>query len=186
MYEVEVKARLRNRDAVVKKLQDLGCKFGEELHQIDNIFIPETMDFPPPIGTPVLRVRKQDDIYFFTLKISQGNRTDSIERELEIKDGEKMVEVLKLIKYKETVLVDKRRIKTNFKDMEIVLDTVKNLGEFIEVEKIVTTENKEDRKKIQEEFYSFLEILGVPKEDHIVDGKYDIMLSEIYKKLGVK
>jgi len=186
MYEVEVKSRLKNREVVIQKLKNFGCKFSEELHQIDHIFIPEGISFPPPIGVPVLRVRKQGDVYFFTLKISQGNRTDSLEREIEIKDGEKMIEILKLLKWKETIVVDKKRIKTNFKDIEIVLDDVKDLGEFIEAEKIVTNKNQDERKKIQEELYNYLETLGVRKEDHVVDGKYDIMLSKIYKKFGVK
>jgi len=186
MYEVEVKAYLKDREAVVKKLMNFGCKFSEELHQIDHIFIPEGISFPPPIGVPVLRVREQGDVYFFTLKISQGNRTDSLEREIEIKDGEKMIEILKLLKWKETIVVDKKRIKTNFKDMEVVLDSVKDLGEFIEAEKIVKNENQDERRKIQEGLYNYLETLDVRKEDHIVDGKYDIMLFQIYKKLGVK
>jgi adenylate cyclase class 2 len=186
MYEVEVKARLKNRKEVMKRLQDLGCKFGKVLHQIDHIFIPERLPFPPPIGTPVLRMREQGKKFFFTLKISQNNRTDSIEREIEITEGEKMIEILKLLKWQETILVDKKRIKTNFKDMEIVLDNVKDLGEFVEVEKIVTHADKEYRKKIQEGFYVFLEKIGIPKEDHVIDGKYDIMLHEIHRKLGVK
>lgn len=186
MYEVEVKAYLRNREEVKKKIESLGCVFGPELHQVDNIFIPEGLSFPPPIGTPVLRVRNQDGKYIFTLKISQGNRTDSIERELEISDGEKMIDILKLIKWQENILVDKKRIKTNYKDMEIVLDDVKNLGEFIEVEKIVTSEDAKERENIQKDFFDFLETIGVPTEDHIVDGKYDIMLSKIYEKLVIK
>ncbi len=186
MYEVEVKAHLKNRKEVMKKLQGLGCKFGKVLHQIDHIFIPAGLNFPPVIGTPILRVREQGKKYFFTLKISQNNRTDSIEREIEITEGEKMIEILKLLKWQETILVDKKRIKTNLKDMEIVLDNVKDLGEFIEAEKIVTDKNNENRKRIQEELYEFLETIGVAKKDHVVDGKYDIMLKEVYEKLGIK
>lgn len=182
MYEVEVKAHLKNRKEVAKKLKALGCKFGKELHQIDHIFMPEGTPFPSSIETPVLRVRRQNDTtYFFTLKISQGSRQDSLERELEIKDGIKMMEILKLLKWEENIIVDKKRIKTNFKDMEIVLDDVKNLGEFIEAEKIVTNENHDDKRQIQKELLAFLETLGVSKKDHVIDGKYDIMLYEKQK-----
>ena len=83
MYEVEVKAHLKNRQAVIKKLESLGCKFSKELHQIDRIFIPEGVSFPPPLNVPVLRVRNQNGLYLLTLKISQSNRTDSIEKEIE-------------------------------------------------------------------------------------------------------
>ena len=49
---------------------------------------------------------------------------------------------------KEFIAKNKRRIKTHLEDVEIVLDTVEHLGDFIEAEKIVTTENPEERKKI--------------------------------------
>jgi predicted adenylyl cyclase CyaB len=178
MYEVEVKAKLKDRQAVMKKLEDFGCKFSEELHQVDRVYFPEGFVFPPPIGTGILRVRKQNDKYFFTLKISQSGRQDSIEREMEITDGEMMIEIIKLLKYQEAPTVDKKRIKTKYKDMIIELDLVKELGEFIEVEKIVTHPDPEDRKKIQKELCEFLETLGVVKEDLLVNAKYDIMLFE--------
>ena len=183
MYEVEVKARLRDRESVTQKLLSLGCKFSEELHQVDYIFIPIREDFPPPLTVPVLRVRKQNNKRFFTLKISQSSRQDCIEREFEISDGDKMIEVLGFIGYKRVPIVDKKRIKTNFNNIEIVLDDVKDLGEFIEAEKIVKSEDKESRIKTQEELFDFLRTLGVEKEDHVIDGKYDIML---YNKLSRK
>jgi len=180
MYEVEVKMHLRNRKGVIKKLKDLGCTFGEVLHQIDYIFIPEDMSFPPPLDVPVLRVRKQNDIWFFTMKISMSNRQDCIEREMKIEDGEKMLEILKFLKYKLVPVVDKKRIKTKVGEIEVVLDEVKGLGEFLEAEKIVHTHDGEERKKIQEELLSFLGTIGVSREDQIINGKYDIMLFEKY------
>jgi len=181
MYEVEVKAKLRNRKIVLKKLENFGCKFGKELHQVDHIFLPKGTPFPSPFKTPVLRVRKQNNVYIFTLKISQSGRQDSLERELEISNGKMMMEIINLIGFKEFIPVDKKRIKTKLRDMEIVLDKVKGLGEFIEVEKIVTNKNPEDRKKIQKEIGAFIETLGVSKEDVLINGKYDIMLFEKQK-----
>ncbi|MEI8270244.1 MAG: class IV adenylate cyclase [bacterium] len=181
MYEVEVKMHLNNREAVIKKLKDLGCIFGEVLHQIDYIFIPEEVSFPPPLDVPVLRVRKENEKYFFTMKISMSNRQDCIEKELEIFEGEKMLEILKFLKYKQVPVVDKKRIKTKIREIEVVLDEVVGLGEFLEAEKIVHTHDGEERKKIQEELLSFLETLGIKREDQIVNGKYDIMLYEKYE-----
>lgn len=182
MYEVEVKARLRDRNAVIKKLNDFGCKFGEVLHQVDHIFNIEGETFPPPLNSPVLRVRKENNRYIFTLKISQSGRQDSLEKELEIGNGETMIEILKFLKWQETISVDKKRIKTKLYDIEIMIDEVKDLGEFIEVEKMVTHEKDKDRQKIQHELCDFLETLGVSKEDILMNHKYDIMLEEKYKK----
>jgi len=183
MYEVEVKAHLRNREAIIKKLKNLGCKFSEELHQVDYIFFREGIPFPPPLGVGSLRVRKQNDRSFLTLKIPQASRQDCIEREMEIMDGNMMIEILELLKWEKVPVVDKKRIKTNLNGMEIVLDTVKDLGEFIEAEKIVHAINPESRKKTQEELFDFLGTLGISKEDQVIDGKYDIML---FEKFGNK
>lgn len=184
MYEVEVKAKLKNREEIKQKLEALGCKFSEELHQEDHVFIEKDLQFPPPLFSNVLRVRKQNDKYFFTLKIPQEIRQDCIEREMEIGDGEMMMDILKLMKWQEVPTVDKRRIKTKLGDIEVVLDKVEHLGSFIEAEKIVTSENREDRVKVQDELFVFLETLGVNKEDRVIDGKYDIMLHEKLKSEG--
>ena len=178
MYEVEVKARLEDREAVIKKLESFGCKFGEELHQVDNIFTPDAGIFPPPKGTPVLRIRKENDKFILTLKINQTSRQDCIEHEVEIVQDKEMESIIKLLGFRDDVTMDKKRIKTKYKDMEIVLDTVKDLGEFIEDEKITMESDSSARKKIQEDLFEFLYTLGVKKEDIVVDGKYDIMLFE--------
>jgi predicted adenylyl cyclase CyaB len=181
MYEVEVKAHLRNRKAVIKKLESFGCKFSEELHQVDTIFLPEGKPFPEPLGTPALRIRRENDKTFFTLKITQTGRQDCIERELEIMDGDKMIEIVKLLKFYEIPSVDKKRIKTHVKDIEVVLDNVKGLGNFIEAEKIVTHADPEKRKKIQQDLFSFLYTLGIKEKDVVIDGKYPTMLWEKMK-----
>ena len=183
MYKVEVKAHLKNRKEVIKKLRIFGCKFSKELHQVDYIFAPKGTPYPLlPLGTTVLRVRKQNNVYFLTLKIPQSSHQDCVEREAEIKDGAMVVEIFKLMGWKNLPTVDKRRIKTKFKGIEIVLDKVKHLGEFIEAEKIVKHKKHEDRKKIQEELFNFLETLGISKKDRVIDGKYDIMLFEKLNK----
>jgi len=178
MYEVEVKARLNNREEVKKKLVDLGCVFSEELRQVDEIFTLTNLEFPPPKGTPVLRIRNQNNKHIFTLKINQSSRQDCIEREIEITNPEVWRDIFVLMGYKLNVVVDKTRIKTKYKDMEIVLDRVKDLGEFAEAEKMTDQNNPEERKKIQEDLFVFLETLGIKKEDRVIDGKYDIMLVE--------
>ncbi len=178
MYEVEVKAKLQNRAEVIKKLEALGCKFSEELHQVDDIYTPDTEIFPPPKGTPVLRIRQQNGVSIFTLKVNQSSRQDCIEHELKIDNKEEMEKIIKILGFKDDVTVEKTRIKTKYRDMEIVLDTVAQLGEFVEAEKMTDEPDPEIRKSIQEELYAFLETLGISKEDRVIDGKYDIMLWE--------
>lgn len=182
MYEVEVKAKLNNRKEVFEKLKSMGCVWSEELHQVDDIFTPVSTVFPPPKGEPVLRIRDENGKFILTLKINQTSRQDCIEHEVEVKDKVEMDKIIKLLGFRDDVTVDKKRIKTKYKDIEVVLDIVKDLGEFIEAEKVITEADPELRKKIQEELFDFLETLGVKKEDRVIDGKYDIMLLEKLNK----
>jgi len=158
----------------------MGCKFGEELNQKDYIFNPKGEKFPPTIGEPVLRVREENNKSILTLKINQTSRTDCVERELEIGDGEMMKQIILLLGFREDVTVEKKRIKTKYNDIEVCIDSVTRLGDFIEAEKITTNDNSEARKQIQKELMDFLVELGIAREDQVIDGKYDIMLFEKY------
>ena len=178
MYEVEVKARLNNREEVLKKLESMGCVWGEELHQIDDIFSKDSEISSYAKDRPVLRIRDENGKFVFTLKMDQSSKQDCIEHELEIGNKFEMEKILNILGFQTEVTVDKVRIKTKYNDIEVVLDTVKDLGEFIEAEKMTNEADPEARKKIQEELYEFLETLGVGKEDLVIDGKYDIMLLE--------
>jgi adenylate cyclase class 2 len=179
MYEVEVKAKLRDRNTVMKKLQDLGCKFSEEIHQVDDVFDPDPEIFLVPMGAVIaVRIREEGGKYVFTYKKDQLSNMDCIEHEVEILNKEEMEKIIKLLGFKYYVQVDKKRIKTKYKDIEVVLDNVKDLGEFIEAEKMTTEEDTEVRKKIPEELLVFLETIGVSRADHVVGGRYDTMLFE--------
>lgn len=182
MYEVEVKARLINRKEVFEKLQSMGCVWSEELHQIDDVFDPDPKILPVPAGVViVVRIREENGKYIFTYKKDQSSNMDCIEHEVEILNKEEMEKIIKLLGFKYYVQVDKKRIKTKYKDIEIVLDDVKGLGEFIEAEKMTSEDDPEIRKKIPEELLAFLEIIGVPRTDQVIGGRYDTMLFEKMK-----
>ena len=55
---------------------------------------------------------------------------------------------------------------------EISLDSVKNLGDFIEVEHIVDMDV--DSKKAQEDMWDFLSKLGIDQKDEVTRG-YDTL-----------
>ena len=69
------------------------------------------------------------------------------------------------------------RRKTKYKDLEICLDVVKDLGFFIEVEKM----SNDDPKIVREELQKFLFSLGIPPEDEVFYG-YDTLIFKKNKK----
>lgn len=176
MREMEVKARLHNRDSLIDRLISLGCSFSQPTVQHDRIFLPIGSEIPVDPGVNVLRIREQDGRCIFTLKQPMKNQLDCIERELEIDSSCEMIEICKLLGFYESSQVKKQRQKIKYNDLQICLDNVEGLGDFIEVEKI--TSDDEDSDIIQNELFNFLESLGVGKRDRVFDG-YDVLLAKL-------
>ena len=137
MREVEVKARVSDIKKIKEKLKKLGCKFSEPMIQKDRIYLHESIQFHEiSNGTVVLRIRDSNGKITLTSKIPLENELDCIEKELSINDGETMNDILEEIGFREVVKVVKKRIKCRHAGLEICIDEVDNLGQFIEVEKL--------------------------------------------------
>jgi adenylate cyclase class 2 len=170
--EIEVKAEVGDLNIVKIELEKIGCVFGDPIVQEDTIFVNFDTDFTKFMtDTNFLRIRKTKDKIFFTLKRPQSNELDSIEVETEISDADQMVEAIVHLGYHEAVKVCKTRTKTIYNDMEICLDEVREIGSFIEVEKITDGDGEE----VQDELFNFLETLGIKREDRVVNG-YDTLV----------
>ncbi len=172
--EVEVKARLKNREAVMKKLQDQGFVFGEPVTQEDTVYSERVGTLDDFMSNKIfLRLRtKNKTKTIFTLKRPLDKTLNKVEWETAVDSRDEMEHALFEMGYKKAVQVDKVRLTIHKELWEICIDEVKDLGDFIEVEKM--TEN-ESAKKIQDELYAFLDTLGIAKEDRVTEG-YDILM----------
>jgi len=172
--EIEVKARVADLGELTKKLEAMGVVLSEPIIQNDQTFIDESYGsydkFQP--GRNILRIRENNGKFIFTIKQSQSNELDSIERETEIAEPEEFREALLLMGYKPAVEIHKVRRKAKYKDYEICLDEVKELGSFVEVEKITDEKNAVE---VQNKLFEFLESLGVKREDRVTNG-YDTLI----------
>ncbi len=170
--EIEVKARVGDREVLLSKMGAIGCELSEPVIQDDSIFVnfdgPFT-DYKP--GTSFLRLRKSKGKVIFNLKQPQRNELDCIEHETEVVDPEQMRNILKYMGYHEAVRVHKKRQKAKYKEYEICVDEVEGLGSFIEVEKM----SDGDGEKVQEELFDFLKSLGVDPKDRVLQG-YDTLI----------
>jgi adenylate cyclase class 2 len=175
MKEVEAKAKIDSFDGVKKKLNDLGCEFSEPLVQDDKIYLPNGEDIGNPRkGLVAMRIRNSNGAHIFNMKIQRENDLDNTEYESEVSNPDAIDAMLKNLEYYVASHVNKKRIKCKYKDMEICLDEVKDLGSFIEAEKL--TED-EDSAKVQKELFGFLMSIGVKKENQVTKG-YDILMYE--------
>ena len=173
MKEIEIKAKLINREGVIEKLKALGCVFEPAITQEDTVYTKNTGSLKEFLGNDVyLRIRvKNNGKIFFTLKKNTAVKLVKIEHEVEISSKEEMHQALLLMGYREAVRVDKTRIITHYNGCEICIDDVKNLGSFIEMEKMA----EGDGEKIQEELFIFFESIGIKQEDRAFSG-YDILM----------
>ncbi len=187
MREIEVKAKVDSFDEIKKKLEDMGCVFSEPLVQHDIIYAEEGKEFlvEAKVGHRVVRLRRENGPLrqgvseasraIFNMKQQQSNELDSIEKETEVGDLDAMHAILLALGFRPEVEVKKKRLKTHYQEYEICLDEVEKLGTFIEVEKM--TADEIDAASVQEELFTFLESLGVKRDQEQKRG-YD---TQIYK-----
>ncbi len=181
MNEIEVKAKLKDREKLISHLQNnIGVEFHDTKYQKDVAFWPNDIKdiSTHALGRNFLRIREQETNglkkVIFTLKQPQTNQTDCIENEIEIKESdiEEMRSIINSLGYYEYVTIEKTRVTAKIRDIEICIDEVTNLGSYIELEKFAPGDQAET---VQKELYSMLESWGINKEDYVYDG-YDVLV----------
>ncbi len=127
---------------------------------------------PVPAGVNVLRLREQDGSCKITLKQPRANELDCLELEFRVEQPDQVLEMFKLLGFREFSVSQKTRVKGSWKGLEVCLDTVENLGEFIELEKLA---EKGEPVQIQKELFALLAQFGITDADQVHHG-YDILL----------
>ena len=145
------------------------------MEQEDVIYIPEhEPSIPVNPGVNVLRIRTQGEKILFTLKRSDvHNHLSKLEKELEISSASTMKEIIELLGYKEISRVSKQRQACMWGEFEICIDEVKNLGSFMEIEKITN----EEPEVVQKQMAEIVSSLGLNMKDQVFRG-YDILMLE--------
>lgn len=157
--EIEIKVKVEKIEKLQQFLKEHATFHGEK-RQIDEYFTPETADFMSvrPVNE-WLRLRDAEGKYTINYKLWHRDQTgkseycDEIETSIgEISQGQK---ILKALHFRSLVVVDKVRSVWTYQDFEIGIDTVQNLGTFIEIEYIGTDKNASP-KAIMAQMIDFL------------------------------
>lgn len=184
MREIEIKASVADRAVLMQKLQEASVTLGDPVTQRDQVF-----GLPNAVGggdnhAPWLRLRTETregaTKYVFTLKKSVTNQMDSIEHETEVTDPLEVIKIIEHIGFTPYSDSTKVRKKAQIDDIELCVDTVEGLGDFIEAEKL--TEENADYDTVAATLWMLLESLGVARDAQVTDG-YDVL---IRAKQGLK
>ena len=176
MKEIEIKAHLKDKNKLIKILNDFGCILSEPINQIDTVYtkiIGRLEDYLK--NDHFVRIRqKSDGKTIFTVKkpLSKMVLTKA-EHESEIKNHKEFENALFLMGYQIANKVIKNRQTTHYKEFEICIDEVDGLGTFIEIEKM----SDKDVDLVRVELNDVLQLLGISKDDEIYKG-YDILMIE--------
>jgi len=181
MHEIEIKAAVRDREAVLAKLTALGCTFGDPITQEDVVYAKKVDSIPEFVSNDLfLRLRTQNDgKVIFTVKHHEGRDANDptgvpIEYETEVGSAETIEQMLKLFGFNEAARISKSRRKCKYEKWELCLDEVEGLGSFIEAEQMASLEEAEAAQKAMIEF---LLSLGINESD-MPAQRYDIALME--------
>jgi adenylate cyclase class 2 len=149
--EVEIKVSLKNPKEVEAKLNSLA-KFIKEKKQVDEYFVPKHKDFfKERLVTEYLRVRHEDGKdnlgYLFCHFDKDERLVKTDEYEVIVKDPDMASIILKKLDMVLKVTVTKQRKYFEYKDFEVLLDYIKELGFFLEVEAKKISGSLEETKK---------------------------------------
>ena len=139
--EIEVKFQLLNPEEVAKLLDIKAKSTKKDVFQKDSYFVPAHRDFlSSKYPFEWLRLRETgkgvslDYKHFYPENAEKTDYCDEFQTKIE--DAVTIRKILNSLDFKEPIIVEKVRSTWEFKDVEIAIDDVKNLGRFIELEAI--------------------------------------------------
>ena len=161
--EIEIQVSIENSKPLIEFLEK-EADFKSEKHQIDEYFSPIHRNFIEV--RPVkewLRLRDSSGKYSITYKNwhydEKGKSHYCDEYETKMEYLTQLKKILDVLNFKSIVKVDKLRKTWIYKNYEIAVDSVKGLGDFVEIE-YIGKDDKVDPKKITEEMINFLKNIG--------------------------
>ena len=176
MREIEIKARVSDKNALLKVLDEAGVRLSKPLSQRDIVWLEKGAVPTNYVGRNALRIRIENGTKaLFTLKRTLATM-DKIEHESVIDNADEMRAAIEMLDGFELFNdLTKVRQKAQIGDIEICVDEVKRLGTFVELEKMAADDA--DSEMVRDELWAILERYGIKRADEVTKG-YDILMHE--------
>ena len=178
MIETELRIRVNDVNKLEKKLTLIGCEYKKTEWQKDTYYdndVHEIRNTDRAIRLRQIRLNDAQNITcFVTFKGINMDHVSNVreENEYEISDlDEYKRKFLQLGYHPVSPEVEKIRKEYKYGDITVCIDNVKNIGIFMEMEKISEEYSEESKKELKE----LLELLGYEIDDNIKDSYLDIL-----------
>ena len=174
MKEVEILVKVNcDKETAMQALS--GLEYKGEKETID-IYYNESGS--KDIPKEWFRLRLKDGKAYMTYKkdiFKEEEWLYSDEEEVVVEDFEKAQRIIEGIGMKELVTVDNRKHTFTDDKYEVVLEDVKDLGLFLEVERL-NLEDDADIETVKKEIQEFIDSLGIDVSKDLNVGKPELML----------
>ncbi len=183
--EIEVRVQVEDSAPLVDFLAKNGQLVSEE-HQRDEYFSPAHRNFldKKPVAE-WLRLRSENGKHSMTYKNwhtqENGESYYCDEYETSLGDIDQINKIFEALNMSSLIVVNKKRKVFAYKDYEIALDSVEDLGEYVEVEHKGECEESEI-PRIAEEMKNFIEDLGCKILTRDFEGYPLLLLKKKYER----
>ena len=182
MKEIEILVEIYDNIEDIKKkfskFKYIGLK-----HTIDEYYYdPKRKELKPDKNNQLnhcLRLRTKDDVYSITYKddvFEKGKWLYSNEYETTVENINIIREIFKKIGLIKFIEIDNKKETYTYNDYEIVIETVKNLGTFMEVE--YCTDRDVDVKEIKQQIQEFIDNLKINVSKELNMGKPEMYMKK--------
>lgn len=160
---MEVKANVNDFSDVEKKLKQIGAVKINTEHQEDAYYNAPHRDFAET--DEALRIREiPEDGYNRIILTYKGAKIDDISKtrkeiEVEVSDSKNTASILENLGFRMAAKVTKDRDIYHFKEFIITLDTVHNVGTFVEIE--TEAQEGEDTSSSIQRIFDIYKTLGI-------------------------
>ena len=189
MKEVEILVQVfEDKKKVLDKLKKFH--FEGKTRVLDTYFYdPKRVNLKPKESgrlTECFRLRKKADKIFLAYKLDNFDRDGdwiySDEHETEVADAKAIIKIIDRLGFKTLVEINNEKSIFIDGDYEIVLEDVKGLGLFLEVERL-HVKNNENVPKIKKNLWKFIQSLGFDVSKELNVGKPELMLvKNLYRR----
>lgn len=181
VHEVEVKYRVHDEPALVEALNARGVRLSAPVRQDDQAYAPAAWRYGmSKIGVPFARLRTQEGQHLFTVKRPMDNEMACLEHETVVADREQMHAALVTMGFVPTVRIVKTRRGGRWGNVSLCLDTVADLGVFVELEAMIEADRS--GRDAQEYLDGLIRSLGVLVQR--TTDTYDSLLRAVASAVG--
>ncbi|GAB3317900.1 class IV adenylate cyclase [Haloplanus rallus] len=176
MYEVELKVRA-SHEAVRERLSALGAERVGRVRQVDTYYDAPHRDFAET--DEALRIRREEADDGSTTRITYKGplveAASKTRREVEtgVDDADRLDEILGALGFSPAAVVEKDRERYALDGYTVTLDTVGDLGEFVEIDREAS---ETDLETVREAAAAHLRDLGLDPDEQLRTSYLGLLL----------